>query len=417
VQALTDSFARRTAAPPTQAAGTEPHPSLLEAEHNTPDKDNPLGVVTKIGLQAVCYTFRGAMGLLRVSRLTSIGAQQMVGLFAAAKAVSLLAMSIFSVVDGLVAGVVNAKLVVPSASLPGHILHVAVVTSLPPIFLVLAILSQVTAHILFSIGVSCLALWRGLDLKRAYTMTDTAHPKAAMERFEKLTAWQGYTALLGMFFILLYFAHMFWVWRDGNIHMGVGLPSMLQNVKLSNLLDPAANVAMLSKMLLVRVMTNLVTTDLVLEAMFDSADDELKGAGCEGEDILNGYRRLFGKKPIKMQRGSVESPGAAPGEDAAPAAPELPPKPPPIFFQVRVEKGGATPKLGIVCGVKEDYLEVEEISGGAFGAWNQQNPLQQVLVYDHIVQVNGVSGDGESIRSKLRDEGILEVQIRREFKS
>jgi len=400
-----EAIAEALSAPSLLAAETEGRASLSTLGIHATSGPSGLSTFTKIALSAVCYTFRGALSVLRIARLTNVFVMNVVGLHSAVQCVKLLGLSIFSVVDGLVEGVVTAKKVVPSASLPGHILSVAVITSLAPILLLLATLSQMVAHPAFSAAITCVAAWRVLDLWRAVKMKDTRDPKKSMEEFDRLTLLQSRLLRLGFAFLVVYVLRMHYVMNRGGGFLG--------KVDVKDLFEPIGLVQVTFRFVMVRILTLLVTTDLVLEAIFDSADDELLGEGCGNEDLINGWRRLNGLQPIAHAGTYAPGPGQGPAPGQPGGPPLAPPRPPPATFVVRLEKGAAA-KLGVVVEARAGHLEIEEITGGLVGGWNQMNPMQKVQVGDRIVAVNGVSVDTDGMREELRSSTFLELVLQRD---
>lgn len=71
-------------------------------------------------------------------------------------------------------------------------------------------------------------------------------------------------------------------------------------------------------------------------------------------------------------------------------------------------------RLGIDVDTSHDAaLLVDAVTGGLVDEWNRQHPALQVKVGDHIVEVNGVSGDAQAVFKECKMANHLRMRIRR----
>merc|ERR1719284_1420578 len=111
------------------------------------------------------------------ARLASMALVNLVGAYAGVLALVSTFFSMFSSVDGLVKGVLNVKLAVPTVSLPGYLLVVAAAAALPPCFVAMCLVSQLMAHPAFTIAVLFICAWRSLDIFKGQSMVRTVSGK------------------------------------------------------------------------------------------------------------------------------------------------------------------------------------------------------------------------------------------------
>lgn len=241
----------------------------------------------KVGTSMVCEMYQNLLRLLQLARVSDQMAVQLVGLFSTFLCFRALFVSMFSIVDGLTKGVVNVKKVIHKSSVPGYLLYAAVIGSLPPIFFSLACLNQLVANRLFAGVVTFIVLWRVIDLWRADIMTDTGKPQRMLREFNRATSWMYYMQLVAMGFAICYILQLVWSLRGQS-----SVVAKVQNLDFSALASPSLLVSMSMKYVLMQVVTCVVTTDIVLQATFDAADDDIQLSGESEQDILQAWCKL-----------------------------------------------------------------------------------------------------------------------------
>eukprot|EP00439_Symbiodinium_sp_Y106_P027191 s4159_g3.t1 len=239
---------------------------------------------------------------------------------------------IIGVVDGLAAGVANVKAVLNRSCLPGYLQSITVFVTLPGILFVLVFFSQVGGSPLLSGAMCCLAVWRALDFKAGEVAIDIKSRKKLAKAIERIRT-QKKICLAGAlgFFI----AHTLWM---------MYATRMAVKVDTSGAKDAIA----ICKLVYVRVFTKVVTTNWILEAVFDAADDHLKVkilaarslAKEQGSAVEESWAKLTQNKRKKKKKkkkdefttdeegGYYDSEGwyyPPPGEEGLGEVPDMPP--------------------------------------------------------------------------------------------
>merc|ERR1712019_79732 len=157
----------------------------------------------------------------------------------------------------------------------GYLLGFSVIAFLPSVAFALALLNQQCSYPAFAACVVCLALWRAMDLWRAQIMTRTEQVKKATKDFHKATAYQLLMLLFAVLWLVVFGIRMYFKAMGGDsFSMNLSMFSIGVNVR--ELLDPVAIGVMVFKFLMIRIMTILVTTEIILQALFDTTDDAIR---------------------------------------------------------------------------------------------------------------------------------------------
>lgn len=89
--------------------------------------------------------------------------------------------------------------------------------------------------------------------------------------------------------------------------------------------------------------------------------------------------------------------------------------PRPERFRARMARPESAGGLGILVAAEDSgpFVEIEEVRGGLFAAWNRTNPKKAFRPGDRIVGVNGISGDRKAIKRALQDSKELDIVTER----
>ncbi|CAE7878874.1 unnamed protein product, partial [Symbiodinium microadriaticum] len=261
-----------------------------------------------LGRQAIC-TFKSLM--IAAMKMCYILVTTAVSMYCAVSYSLPLASLIIGVVDGLAAGVANVKAVLNRSCLPGYLQSITVFVTLPGILFVLVFFSQVGGSPLLSGSMCCLAVWRALDFKAGEVAIDIKSRKKLAKAIERV-----------------------------KVDTSGAKDAIVQ--KLQN---PLAMTRAICKLVYVRVFTKVVTTNWILEAVFDAADDHLKvkilakRVECpirkeQGSAVEESWAKLTQNKRKKdefttdEEGGYYDSEGwyyPPPGEEGLGEVPDMPP--------------------------------------------------------------------------------------------
>lgn len=265
--------------------------------------ENPLGpAATAMGKSAICSVRLGVIALLKVATLSGVLMQQVLGALCAAKCVAALFVTAICIVDGLIKGAKNVKTVLRRSSLPGYLLTMAVFATLPPLLLVLCTIGQALASPMASIGVTALAVYRILDLWTAEIMVNVSKRKKLEEQMNKIAWFQRFAKLVTGLAFLAYGIYMFVTMR---INTQINIDLLWRKLE-SALAQPMFLVATLLKGTVVQVITFMVTSEFLIQAILDAADDDLKVKGEDEDEIVESWQNFTGTKKRKKDEVDEE---------------------------------------------------------------------------------------------------------------
>jgi len=182
----------------------------------------------------------------------------------------------------------------------------------------------------------CLAVWRALDFKAGEVAIDIKSRKKLAKAIERIRT-QKKICLAGAlgFFI----AHTLWMMYATRMAVKVDT-SGAKDAIVQKLQNPLAMTRAICKLVYVRVFTKVVTTNWILEAVFDAADDHLKVKKEQGSAVEESWAKLTQNKRKKKKKkkkdefttdeegGYYDSEGwyyPPPGEEGLGEVPDMPP--------------------------------------------------------------------------------------------
>jgi len=187
------------------------------------------------------------------------------------------------------------KGVLPTSALPGYLLGVAVAAAVPPTLVVLAIVNQLVAHWYFAAAITCMALARCVDLWTAEAMIITNKEKVQNSRFWA-SCLQIFFYLLTLIFLVSWLVSMVFKLMNGE---DLAFSSAdISKVDYQQFLTTSIMFGGGAKFIVVRVGTMLVTTDILLKAVFDVADDKLSEES--NEKLLAEWKSFVGDHPDEV---------------------------------------------------------------------------------------------------------------------
>lgn len=310
-----------------------PPPAEELLELGMPDLGSVAG---GLGRQAIC-TFKSLMiAAMKMCAFCYILVTTAVSMYCAVSYSLPLASLIIGVVDGLAAGVANVKAVLNRSCLPGYLQSITVFVTLPGILFVLVFFSQVGGSPLLSGSMCCLAVWRALDFKAGEVAIDIKSRKKLAKAIERIRTQKKIclAAALGFFI-----AHTLWMMYATRMAVKVDT-SGAKDAIVQKLQNPLAMTRAICKLVYVRVFTKVVTTNWILEAVFDAADDHLKVKKEQGSAVEESWAKLTENKRKKKKKkkkdefttdeegGYYDSEGwyyPPPGEEGLGEVPDMPP--------------------------------------------------------------------------------------------
>jgi len=134
------------------------------------------------------------------------------------------------------------------------------------------------------------------------------------------------------------------------------------------------------------------------------------GNVCE---VCNRDGNVIKEKDAKLN--SEISQNASDGVPSKAAAPKGTKRPNHKVFDAVLDKEApAGPKLGIDVDAFEENesLPIMAVTGGLVKAWNQAHPDKMIADGDHIIEVNGVTKNGQSMMDCCRSDMVLNVKVK-----
>jgi hypothetical protein len=275
--------------------------------------ENPLGpAASAMGKSAICSVRLGVIALLKVATLSGVLMQQVLGVICAAKCVAALFVTAICIVDGLIKGAKNVKTVLRRSSLPGYLLTMAVFATLPPLLLVLCTLGQALASPMASIGVTALAVYRILDLWTAEIMVNVSKRKKLEEKMNAIAWFQRFAKLVTGLAFLGYGIYMFITMR---VSAQINIDLLWRKLE-SALAQPLFLVATVVKGCVLQVITFMVTSEFLIQAILDAADDDLKVKGEDEDEIVESWQKFTGTKKKKKDEADEQKANAEQAAEA-----------------------------------------------------------------------------------------------------
>merc|ERR1712039_201308 len=114
-----------------------------------------------------------------------------------------------------------------------------------------------------------------LDLWRAGVYRDTSRSSSIMEKDRKIAFWQHCLQALAVFLMIVYGIRMYYLLKRNN-SIDVKLSMIASPEHIQVLLDLGCLGTLLGTYLMMRTVTIVVTTDAILQSVFDTADDKVK---------------------------------------------------------------------------------------------------------------------------------------------
>ncbi|CAK9083819.1 Uncharacterized protein SCF082_LOCUS39767 [Durusdinium trenchii] len=286
-----------------------------------------------LGKQAIC-TFKSLMiAAMKMCAFCYILVTTTVSMYCAVSYSLGLASLIIGVIDGLGAGVANVKAILYRSCLPGYLQSITAFVTLPGILFILVFFSQIGGSPLLSLAMCCLAVWRALDFYMGEIAIDIKSPKKLEKAVKRIGK---HKSLCLMAAAVCFIAHTMWLLYSTRVNVKMDT-SGAKDAMVKGLQDPFKLLTAITKMIYVRVFTNLVTTNWIMEAVFDAADDNLKVKSESGKHVEDSWAKLTKgkrKKKKKKKHESEEEEGyydeegwyyPPPGEEMMGEVPEMPP--------------------------------------------------------------------------------------------
>eukprot|EP00932_Pfiesteria_piscicida_P020602 SRR837773.7401.p1 GENE.SRR837773.7401~~SRR837773.7401.p1 ORF type:complete len:462 (+),score=170.44 SRR837773.7401:68-1387(+) len=258
-------------------------------------------------LTSVCTFYKSAVYAARIQRAYGIAMVKSIGTLCKLLCYKNLFFGQFSIIDGMIIGCINVKRILPGSSLPGYVLAFAVIASLPLVLFGFALLTQQMGHPAFAAAIACFTGWRAMDLTRADILQKTNHRSKNEAAFKKTSTKQMLLQLLGVIFLIVYGLRMFWLIRNGHV-VATSIPAadMSFDIDLKEMFSVPGLTVMLFKFLYTKLTTKLCSTDLLMKAIFDSANDELKVRDENRDDILEEWGKLMDLSVKKYAKSREE---------------------------------------------------------------------------------------------------------------
>eukprot|EP00435_Cladocopium_sp_Y103_P030205 s237_g7.t1 len=206
-----------------------------------------------------------------------------------------LASLILGVVDGMGAGVTNVKSVLYRSCLPGYLQSITVFVTLPGkcnkcdvvticILFIFVFFSQIGGSPLLSLCMCGLAGWRAMDFYMGEVAIDVKSSKKLEKETKKVNKKKQMFLLVA---VGLFVAHTMYLMYAAKISVKLDT-SGAKDAIVKKIQDPISLAVSILKVIYVRVFTNMVTTNWIMEAVFDAADDTLKSVGMAQGHFLSG---------------------------------------------------------------------------------------------------------------------------------
>jgi len=288
-----------------------------------------------LGRQAIC-TFKSLMiAAMKMCAFCYILVTTAVSMYCAVSYSLPLASLIIGVVDGLAAGVENVKAVLNRSCLPGYLQSITVFVTLPGILFVLVFFSQIGGSPLMSLSMCSLAVWRAFDFVAGEAAIDITSPKKLEKALDRIKKQKKICLIAAAGFFI---AHTLWLMYATKISVKIDT-SGAKDAIITKLQNPVQVIKAIMKVIYVRVFTKMVTTNWILEAVFDAADDKLKVKKEKGSHVEESWAKLTQgkrkKKKKKKRKGAdTEEEGyydeegwyyPPPGEEGIGDVPDMPP--------------------------------------------------------------------------------------------
>eukprot|EP00418_Pyrodinium_bahamense_P036392 CAMPEP_0179207430 /NCGR_PEP_ID=MMETSP0796-20121207/103436_1 /TAXON_ID=73915 /ORGANISM="Pyrodinium bahamense, Strain pbaha01" /LENGTH=145 /DNA_ID=CAMNT_0020912361 /DNA_START=15 /DNA_END=452 /DNA_ORIENTATION=+ len=129
------------------------------------------------------------------------------------------------------------------------------------------------------------------------------------------------------------------------------------------------------------------------------------------------------EKPASAETVTVPDAGEAPAAEAEPepkqdkpaepTAATSPPGPESKNYTITLEKSTAEDKIGADVARNQAHLVVLKVKAGLIQDHNTNNPGQEVMPYDQIMDVNGTSGDSNEILKVIASAPKLVITFTR----
>jgi len=287
-----------------------------------------------LGKEAIC-TFKSLMiAAMKMCSFCYVLVTTAVSMYCAVSYSLPLASLIIGVVDGLGAGVTNTKSVLYRSCLPGYLQSITVFVTLPGILFILVFFSQIGGSPLLSLALCALAGWRAMD----FYMGEVAIDVKSTKKLEKETKKVGKRKLMFLIAAIGFFvAHTCYLMYAAKISIKLDT-SGAKDAIVKKIQDPLSLCTALLKIIYVRVFTNMVATNWIMEAVFDAADDTLKVKKESGKHVEDAWAKLTQgkrkKKKKKKKDNDTEEEGyydeegwyyPPPGEEGLGEVPDMPP--------------------------------------------------------------------------------------------
>jgi hypothetical protein len=301
-------------APTVDDVARQPAASMMEQ----PNVDDAAKYQEKAS-SAVCIAYQASMGLLRSEKLMKKSIHAAIGFLVMLITLKTLFPLTGAVVTGISSSTLCVKEVLPTASLPGYLLIVSTIAYLPAFCLIMAMFSQLVGNPFMSIAFFLIAASQGMNLYKGYVLIEANTKKKVQTMFAAAEGKIGKAKILAGVILIGYLIYIVY-----QIYAGGPRLDDLQDALFlvdwgemaRNLLPMAAKMAVTSIMF--RFLTEIVCTDGLLTAIFDSADDELraKQSGDMDEDraeLLKDWHNLI--PPRKGRKSKKEKKKKKKGKD------------------------------------------------------------------------------------------------------
>eukprot|EP00931_Biecheleriopsis_adriatica_P008481 TRINITY_DN109664_c0_g1_i1.p1 TRINITY_DN109664_c0_g1~~TRINITY_DN109664_c0_g1_i1.p1 ORF type:complete len:621 (+),score=90.79 TRINITY_DN109664_c0_g1_i1:119-1981(+) len=252
---------------------------------------NKLPVAENVALNSLCATKHLAVSMAKATTYSHIFAKLALSTYAAVSQAPMITLAL-GAVDGVATGVKNVKMVLKSSSLPGYLLLLVTMGALPATCYCLMFLSQLGGNPAWSLAIVCFTFSRVLDLYTAEALIKE-RKKKKIEKTQKAIATAALVAKVAA--AVCFIGYLVWQIYGAGLDAAVGLAG-IQEFVAEFFGDVAGLVKLVSRTLYSQLVTKLVTSNLVIEAIFDSADDDLKSKGEDMEHIMESWEKLKSSK-------------------------------------------------------------------------------------------------------------------------
>ncbi|CAL1155326.1 unnamed protein product [Cladocopium goreaui] len=252
-----------------------------------------------LGKEAIC-TFKSLMiAAMKMCSFCYVLVTTAVSMYCAVSYSLPLASLILGVVDGMGAGVTNVKSVLYRSCLPGYLQSITVFVTLPGILFIFVFFSQIGGSPLLSLCMCALAGWRAMDFYMGEVAIDVKSSKKLEKATKKVNKRKQMFLLVGAG---LFVAHTMYLMYAAKISVKLDT-SGAKDAIIKKIQDPISLGVSILKIVYVRVFTNMVTTNWIMEAVFDAADDTLKVKKESGKHVEEAWAKLTqGKRKKKKKK-------------------------------------------------------------------------------------------------------------------